>query len=156
MDPIRLCQSEESQIIRETANTRHDALSHTTDATKADCVIAGLKRRSGSMNPARPLSPATLTDDAQIFEYSNAADPISTPRIPIRMFSPYLYQLGATRIVPLDLSSELKTSYAATGPSLLASFIRIQGGQEIATVAKASSEFFYVIRGSGHSETPAG
>ena len=110
------------------------------------------------MNPARPLSPATLTDDEQI-EYSNAADPTSsgaTPRIPIRVFSPYLYQSGATRIVPLDLSSELKTSYAATGPSLLASFIRIQGGQEIATLAKASSELFYVIRGSGHSETPAG
>jgi gentisate 1,2-dioxygenase len=158
MDPIRLCQSEESQIIRETANTRHDALSHTTDATKADCVIAGLKRRSGSMNPARPLSPATLTDDEQI-EYSSAADPTSsgaTPRIPIRVFSPYLYQSGATRIVPLDLSSELKTSYAATGPSLLASFIRIQGGQEVATLAKASSELFYVIRGSGHSATPAG
>jgi gentisate 1,2-dioxygenase len=111
------------------------------------------------MNPARPLSPATLTDDEQIFEYTDAADPISsgaTPRIPIRVFSPYLYQSGATRIVPLDLSSELKTPYAATGPTLLASFIRIQGGQEIATLAKASSELFYVIRGSGHSETPAG
>ena len=51
---------------------------------------------------------ATLTQDAQIFEYSTAANPIesgSTPRIPIKAFSADLYASGPTRIIPLDLSA---------------------------------------------------
>ena len=100
-----------------------------------------------------------LTKDAEIFEYSKAADPITsgaTPRIPVKQFSPELYAYGATRVVPLDLSHELKTDYPVTGPGVLASFVRIKAGEWIATAADATSEFFYVIRGKGYTETDEG
>src|SRR6202046_5640002 len=83
-----------------------------------------------------------LTEGAEIFEYSKAADPISsgaTPRIPVRTFSSELYASGTTRMVPLDLSKELKTHYSATGPSVLASFVRIEAGESITTSADATS-----------------
>jgi gentisate 1,2-dioxygenase len=107
-----------------------------------------------------PLIPsATLTRDSQIFEYSKAANPIesgSTPRIPIREFSADLYASGPSRVVPLDLSADLHTSYPATGPGLLASFVRIRAGERIATAHNASSEFYFVIRGRGRTETADG
>jgi gentisate 1,2-dioxygenase len=102
---------------------------------------------------------AKLTQDVQIFEYSKAANPIesgSTPAIPIKQYSADLYATGKTRIIPLDLSAELRTPYPATGPSLLASFVRINAGEELKTSPNASSEFYYVIRGRGFSETASG
>ena len=105
------------------------------------------------------ISTDALTQDAEIFEYSKAADPISsgaTPRIPVKQFSPELYAHGATHIVALDLSRELKTDYPVTGPGVLASFVRIKAGESIATSADATSEFFYVIRGKGYTETDEG
>jgi gentisate 1,2-dioxygenase len=102
---------------------------------------------------------AKLTQDVQIFEYSKAANPIesgSTPAIPIKQYSADLYATGKSRIIPLDLSAELRTPYPATGPSLLASFVRINAGEELKTSPNASSEFYYVIRGKGLSETAAG
>lgn len=107
----------------------------------------------------KPISSSALAEEAQYFEYSKAADPISsgaTPRVPIKVFSPELYATGATRVVPLDLSKELKAPHALTGPSLLASFIRIQAGESLATSSLSTSEFFYVVKGSGHTETEAG
>ncbi len=116
--------------------------------------------KTASPETALPLIPASrLAQDAQIFEYSKAANPIesgSTPRIPIKTFSADLYTTGPSRIVPLDLSAELGTAYPATGPSLLASFVRIQAGEKLTTAPNASSEFFFVIRGRGHSETAEG
>jgi mannose-6-phosphate isomerase-like protein (cupin superfamily) len=106
------------------------------------------------------LLPGTkLTEDAQIFEYSTAANPIesgSTPRIPIRDFSAELYSSGPSRIVPLDLSVDLNTPYLATGPSLLANFVRINAGESLATDSNASSEFYFVIYGRGRTETTEG
>ena len=99
---------------------------------------------------------SSLTEDAQVFEYSKAANPIesgSTPAIPIRTFSASLSATGKTRVVPLDLSADLLTPYPATGPSVLASFVSICEGERIATAPNASSEFYYVIRGSGRTET---
>jgi gentisate 1,2-dioxygenase len=107
----------------------------------------------------KTIPTATLTQEAEIFEYSRAADPISsgaTPRVPIKVFSPELYATGETRVVPLDLSRELKTSYPMTGPSVLANFVRIEAGDTLPTSADATSEFFYVIKGSGHTETERG
>jgi gentisate 1,2-dioxygenase len=100
-----------------------------------------------------------LTQEAEYREYSTAADPISsgaTPRIPIKVFSPELYAAGASRVVPLDLSKDLKTAYALTGPSLLANFVRIKAGESLPTSADATSEFFYVINGSGYTDTEKG
>lgn len=109
---------------------------------------------------AVPLIPiASLTRDSQIFEYSKAANPIesgATPSIPIKGFSSALYASGESRFIPLDLSEELRTPYPATGPSLLASFVRIRAGEKLASAPNASSEFFYVITGSGRTETAEG
>jgi hypothetical protein len=51
---------------------------------------------------------------------------------------------------------ELRVPYPATSPSLLASFIRINAGERLTTTSNASSEFFYLIRGSGRTETALG
>jgi gentisate 1,2-dioxygenase len=109
--------------------------------------------------PVKPIPTAKLTEDVAIFEYSKAADPISsgaTPRVPIKVFTPDLYASGPTRVVPLDLSADLRTPAAATGPSLLANFVRIKAGETLATSPNATSEFYYVIRGSGETETETG
>ena len=105
------------------------------------------------------IPPTDLARDAQLFEYSQAANPIesgATPSIPVRVFTPDLYAAGESRFVPLDLSPELRTPYAATGPSLLASFVRIRAGEQLTSAPNASSEFFYVIAGSGRTETAEG
>jgi len=105
------------------------------------------------------ISHGELTQEAEYREYSKAADPISsgaTPRIPVKRFSPDLYSSGATLVVPLDLSKELETAYPLTGPGLLASFVRINAGDSLPTSADATSEFFYVINGSGHTDTEMG
>jgi gentisate 1,2-dioxygenase len=109
---------------------------------------------------AEPLISAfTLTQDAQFFEYSKAANPIdsgATPGIPIKEFSAELYATGASRIIPLDLRHDLRTLYPATSPSLLASFVRILAGDRVASAPNASSEFFYVVSGHGHTQTAQG
>src|ERR1700753_2185000 len=105
------------------------------------------------------ISSAALTRDTQIFEYSKAANPIESgamPAIPIWEFSADLYSTGESRFIPLDLSAALRTPYPATGPSLLASFVRICAGEKLASAPNASSEFFYVITGKGHTETTEG
>ncbi|MGB7189806.1 MAG: cupin [Acidobacteriaceae bacterium] len=102
---------------------------------------------------------ADSTSDVQIFEYSRAVNPIasgSVPEIPYREFSAALYASGESRIVPLDLSAELRCPYPATTPGLLASFVRIHAGERLATSPRATGEFYYVIRGRGRTETAGG
>lgn len=107
----------------------------------------------------RLIAVSTLTQDAQFFEYSKAANPIdsgATPAIPIKEFSAELYAAGNSRFIPLDLSHDLHTPYPATSPSLLASFVRILNGEQLTSTPNASSEFFYVIAGRGRTETAQG
>jgi gentisate 1,2-dioxygenase len=95
------------------------------------------------------------TADALFYEYSQAADPIrsgSISPIPPRQFEAELYADGPSRIVPLDLSAELRTDFPATSPALLASFVRITEGDCVATEVNASSQLFYCLRGRGWSE----
>jgi gentisate 1,2-dioxygenase len=104
-------------------------------------------------------APATLviddesvTRDAQYFEYTSSANPIGAKlisRVPYRTFPASLYDSGPTRIVPLDLSTELGCDYAATGPGLLAQFVRILAGESLAVDPNATSQVFYVLEGSG-------
>ncbi len=96
----------------------------------------------------------SLQQDALLFEYSSAADPISSgsvPAIPYAEFAADLYASGPTRIIPLDLSQALKCSGPASTPSLAASFLRLQAGDQLETHANATSELFYVIHGKGTS-----
>lgn len=102
-----------------------------------------------------PFHHAELIKDAEYFEYGSTANPIASgliPEVPFHFFSNKLHQTGATRIIPLDLSEELKVPYPATSPSLLANFIRILPGEKIETAPNATSEVFYVIRGNGHTD----
>ncbi|AFW00160.1 cupin [Gluconobacter oxydans] len=98
------------------------------------------------------------TNDAvssgHFYEYSKAANPIRpslTPRIPYHFFSPSLYADGESRIIPLDLSVELKCPSPATGPDLCANFVRINAGDLIEMAPNATSIVFYVIRGNGRA-----
>ena len=90
--------------------------------------------------------------DAEYVEYSKAADPIGlglTARVPYHDFPASLYKDGPTRIVPLDLSKELGVDYPATGPGLLAHFVRVLGGERQSLNPVATSQLIYVLVGDG-------
>ena len=101
-----------------------------------------------------PTTDNSTEQNALMFEYSSAADPISSgsvPPIPYAEFAADLYASGPTRIIPLDLSKALKSAALASTPSLAASFLRIEAGDTLETAANSTSELLYVIRGSGVS-----
>ncbi len=89
------------------------------------------------------------------WEYSSAAIP-DLKEIPVQPFPASLHEHGETRVIALDLSKELDTSYLATSPNLLANYIRINPGDSIHTHVNATSEIFFVMRGSGYTETDKG
>lgn len=104
---------------------------------------------------APAVAAAGHDDRALYFEYSTAADPIRpslTPRVPYRFFSPSLYADGPSRVVPLDMSAELKTEGPATGPGLSANFVRVLKGDNIALDPAATSMVFYVLKGAGAAQ----
>eukprot|EP00854_Cymbomonas_tetramitiformis_P018444 gene18444-22009_t len=92
---------------------------------------------------------------ATIFEYTSAANP-DLPPVPVLVHPPQLHQEGPSRVVPFDLSSYLGVPYPCTGPNLMASFVRVLTGETVSTDAAATSQAFYVIRGSGTSQTEDG
>lgn len=95
------------------------------------------------------------TGDARYFEYSRAANPIGSgriPRIPLERFDPARHRSVRTGIVPFDLSRPLAIETGpATSPALLASFVRIAPGESLVTEPVATSELYYVVAGSGSS-----
>ena len=96
------------------------------------------------------------TEDAQFFEYSKAANPIGsglTSKVPLADFPHHLHEEGPTRIIPFDLSEQLRCPGPATSPALCANFIRILAGERLETRPDATSEVYYVIRGRGRSRT---
>ncbi len=96
------------------------------------------------------------TAAAQYFEYSKAANPVRaslTPHIPFDVFPASLYADGPTRVVPLDISAQLKCASPATGPDLCANFIRILDGEHVTLEPNATSMVFYAIRGSGTAQS---
>jgi gentisate 1,2-dioxygenase len=103
----------------------------------------------------RPTPTRDWTRDAQYFEYTSAADPL-VPRVPFAVFAAREHESGATREIAWDLSGELGTPWPATAPGLLASFLRLLPGESLATRARASSQMFFVIRGSGATTSPHG
>src|ERR1700743_3173118 len=89
------------------------------------------------------------TADARYHEYSKAANPVGsghTSPVPLTRFSRDLYADAGTGIIPLDLSAGLGiTSGPATSPGLLASFIRIRAGEQVATSPNATSQLYYTL-----------
>jgi len=95
------------------------------------------------------------TGDAVFHEYSAAVDPLAVGAIspvPVRQFPAALHGSGPTRAIVLDLSDVLGIDVPATGPSLLAQFLRIEAGTSLATSAVATSELVYCLRGHGRLE----
>ncbi|MCV7409321.1 cupin [Mycobacterium florentinum] len=95
---------------------------------------------------------ADWADEARYFEYSKAANPIGAgyaPQVPVTQFGPEVYLDQPTGIVPLDLSSDLGITGAATSPALLANFVRIRAGEQIDTSPNATSQLYYVLFGRG-------
>ena len=93
------------------------------------------------------------TKDAEIFEYGAAANPMLAP-VPVLVHPPEFHQSGPTRVIPFDISRYMEIESSpdgATSPNLMASFIRIVVGESIKTQANATSQAFYVIRGSGET-----
>lgn len=88
--------------------------------------------------------------DARYYEYTTAADPSLRP-VSLSILPASEHQQGPTREIRWDLSGELGTSWEATAPNLLASFLRICAQDTLSTQARATSRMFYVIRGAGRS-----
>ncbi|MCD9622323.1 cupin domain-containing protein [Rhabdothermincola salaria] len=91
--------------------------------------------------------------DARYFEYSRAANPVGSgrvPKVPLERFPAARHRETATGVVPFDLSDELAVGDGpATSPALLASFVRVAAGDELITDANATSELFHVLEGGG-------
>jgi gentisate 1,2-dioxygenase len=92
---------------------------------------------------------------ARFHEYSAAVTP-QLPSQPIAAFPATLHEHGETRCIPFDLSSELGCAYPATTPALLAGFLRLRAGETLPTRASATSQLFYVMRGSGRTHASFG
>jgi gentisate 1,2-dioxygenase len=95
------------------------------------------------------------TGDAVFHEYSAAVDPQrvgAITAVPLHRFPPTLHAAGATRAIALDLSALLGVDVPATGPALLASFLRINAGEELSTAPVATSELVYCLSGAGRLE----
>ena len=87
--------------------------------------------------------------DVRIYEYTSAANPTMRP-VPVLVHPPALHETpGPSRVIPFDNSSFMDISYPATSPNLLAAFLKINPGESLESQATATSQAFYVIRGSG-------
>jgi gentisate 1,2-dioxygenase len=103
-------------------------------------------------------SESDLQKDIQFFEYSKAANPVDRGTIapvPFAELLSHLHEQGPTRVIPFDLADKLVCEGQATSPNLFAAFIRIEPGKQIRTNVNATSELYYVIRGSGVSSRNA-
>ncbi|MBL4760872.1 MAG: hypothetical protein JKY80_08505 [Mariprofundaceae bacterium] len=89
------------------------------------------------------------------WEYSAAATP-NLKGVPIQPFPASLHEQGQTRVIELNIADTLGTPYAATSPALLANYVRICPNESITTQADATSEVFFVMRGSGRTYTADG
>jgi gentisate 1,2-dioxygenase len=105
------------------------------------------------------LATENWTGDALFHEYSAAVDPLAVGAIspvPLRRFPASLHASGPTRTITLDLSDVLGVTVPATGPSLLAAFLRIEAGTSLSTAAVATSELVYCLTGQGRLEIDGG
>ncbi len=97
----------------------------------------------------------TLAQQVVSWEYTAAATP-DLNEVPIQPFPASLHEQGETRVIALDLSEILETPYLATSPGLLANYVRICSNEQISTNVSSTSEVFFVMRGSGRTETENG
>jgi gentisate 1,2-dioxygenase len=121
-----------------------------TGAVQSPIPVAG----DAAGNLAVGLAEEDWTGDARFHEYSAAVDPERSGTISavaVRTFAAALHGAGGTRAVALDLSDTLVTAYPATGPSLLAQFLCIEGGDRLEASPDATSTLLYCLRGEGRT-----
>lgn len=119
------------------------------------------ERQSSGLSEAASDLPGApdSSGKALLFDYRQAANPVRpglTEPIPYRSWGPELHSSGASRIIPLDLSSELGSAGPATSPGLAAHFIRLLAGEGVKAAANATSSLFYVLSGSGRCQHGSG
>jgi gentisate 1,2-dioxygenase len=93
-----------------------------------------------------------LTEAARYHDYRYASNPIADGTIggiPGSRWGAELHERGVTRILPLDNSGILGCTGPATSPGLSANFIHICPGDALITDANATSQLFFVMRGTG-------
>ena len=95
-------------------------------------------------------------EDRAIWNTPENAFDWSWPKVPRHQFliekdKAYDYD-GKSILIPLDISSVLKTSYLATTPSILARYVRVNCKKQISHILNASGEIYYVLDGEGSSE----
>jgi gentisate 1,2-dioxygenase len=103
----------------------------------------------------KPSNLKSLIENCHYYEYTKAADPVGSgaiSRIPFTEFGRELHETGNTRIIPLDVSETLGCEGPATSPALCANFVRILAGDWLSANFNATSQLYYVMRGSGRTE----
>lgn len=93
--------------------------------------------------------------DTLYYEFSAAVAP-QLPAIPCTVFEAELHQKGATEIIPLDLSPQLRSNAPSTSPLISAYFLSIRTLDSLKTNSPATAQLFYVIRGEGKTESSYG
>ena len=107
---------------------------------------------------ANLVTSAADNDQAQRALYWSAANNFQKgqPDVPCHVFvaerDRALDERTGTALIPLDLSDRLGLDYPATVPNLLARYVRVAGGDEIAFELASSGEAYYVMEGSGEVE----
>ncbi len=118
----------------------------TTTEGRIELVMGGI---------ATDIDDDDWSGEARYFEYSRAANPVGSGRIPpvaMERFPASRHRDITTGVLPFDLSDALAiTAGPATSPALLVSFVRIGPGETIDTAPLATSELYYVIDGTGTS-----
>ena len=98
------------------------------------------------------------TDQAQRALFWSAANNFQKgqPDVPSHVFvderDRAIDERTGTALIALDLSDRLGLDYPATVPNLLARYVRVEGGDQIAFELTSSGEAYYVMEGSGEVE----
>jgi gentisate 1,2-dioxygenase len=112
------------------------------------------------LQPAHEHTPAErLTEAARFHDYRYASNPLADGglgAVPGARFAAALHERGITRTLPLDTSAALGCPGPATTPGLCANFVHICPGEAHVTDANATSQLFFVMRGSGRSRIGTG
>jgi gentisate 1,2-dioxygenase len=99
-----------------------------------------------------PSNVERLTESARFHDYRYASNPLadgSLGAVPGARFGAELHERGMTRTVPLDNSAVLGCPGPATSPGLCANFVHVCADDAIITDANATSQLFFVMRGTG-------
>ena len=109
--------------------------------------------------PDRDQVVARLTEAARFHDYRYASNPLADgtlPPIPGAQWGAELHEQGVTRTIPLDTSPILGCPGPSTSPGLCASFVHICPGDGHITDANATSQLFFVMRGTGSTRLADG